>query len=750
MTVTTGYILVGFLGQPVQDEHEFSKLRSASDTRLNEKPSSQPEGEVFKNGEFVAEGQYQIVRFLGRGAIGSVFCVEKADSKKLFALKTLNTTISTDTTWRRFQKEIDAASRLDHPNLVKAVDFGLLEDERPFMVMEFVEGITLSDAISSRGRLSTDEVLSIFTPLTDALAYAHREKVVHRDLKPSNIMLQSKEGRVIPKLVDFGIARIASEAGITLTQVADVFGTPLYMSPEQCVSAIVDHRSDIYSLGCVMFETLTGAPPFSGDSSLTTMMKHRSDTPPTLSEASLGVAFSKGWEELIAKMLVKDPAHRIQNCEEVLSRLNRLQSGDIGGSNSEPPEVSASDRTKSSKNALLTGAAICMAISLLLAVCLVIALNVKTTNSGSIISSTTSVSTKSSSSETLSSSATSLSPPASSSAIGATKDDNFAPLYDMKFNGSFHTLVKNGIRYMAFPTDQYYGVLSWWDKDHKVHEVNAIKPLSFPATQKLILDVGEYLIYEDSMPLANFKDGDLNGARIREEKNADKIAGTIIDTNSHLLSTLASLSSLNLLDLDGVKLDRSSYRFLNQMSHLRWFRINQYAYTDELVKLSFIPNLRVLVLVSQKKIEPVIARLSPTNLHSLFLDNCELSEPILVDLGKLHGLKTLASKANLDVDFAVKLLTHARSLRHLERLSFCVGNVQVDDYKKLLTALKLVNFKSVVIVDSSTTGAIPDQFKEQVIKGLEGREIVFLTPGNPFPDAWFNYRYTDPATLGIW
>ncbi len=336
----------------MQDEHDFGKLRNANETRLTEK-APLPENDVFRAGDLVAEGHYRIVRFLGRGAIGSVFCVERASSKDLFALKTLNTTITSETTWRRFQKEIDAASRLDHPNLVKAVDFGLLEDERPFMVMEFVEGITLADAISSRGRLSTDDALSIFIPLTDALAYAHRENVVHRDLKPSNIMLQSKGGEVVPKLVDFGIAKIASESGKTLTQTADVFGTPLYMSPEQCVSAIVDHRSDIYSLGCVLFEVLTGAPPFSGDNSLSTMMQHRSDKPPTLSEASLGVVFPKGWEGLIAKMLVKDPAQRIQSCDEVLSKLKRIQTGDVEHSTLDSIKGSSPDGSGKARNNML-------------------------------------------------------------------------------------------------------------------------------------------------------------------------------------------------------------------------------------------------------------------------------------------------------------------------------------------------------------------------------------------------------------
>ncbi len=716
----------------MQDEHDFGKVRNASDTRLSEKASSPPEGEAFRAGELVAEGHYRIVRFLGRGAIGSVFCVEKVNSNGLFALKTLNTTVSAETTWRRFQKEIDAASRLDHPNLVKAVDFGLLEDDRPFMVMEFVEGITLSDAIRTRGRLSAEEVLSIFIPLTDALAYAHREKVVHRDIKPSNIMLQSEDGAVIPKLVDFGIARVASEAGTTLTQAADVFGTPLYMSPEQCVSAIVDHRSDIYSLGCVLFEALTGAPPFSGDSPLSTMMQHRSDKPPTLSEASLGVDFAPSWEELIAKMMVKDRAQRIQSCEEVLSRLKRIQSGAVEELPLVPHSVNSSAGLKSQGKTMLLIGAMGIALTALVSI-FVMQLQIGTTNSTTPANSSTTTSTSTTTPKTATS----------------TKDDNFAPAYDMKFDKSFHTIVQNGIRHLYFPSDQYFGILMWWDKG-ELKMINAKKPQSFPVTQKLMLDVGEYLIYEDSMPLAGFKDGDLSGVRIKEEKYADRISGNIIDTNARLISTVASLSSVNLLDLDKFKLEKSSYRFLNQMTHLRWLRMNESAFPEELAKMSFMPNLRVLDFVAQKNVGPVLAHLSTTNLHSLFLDNCEVSDSDLILIGKLHGLRTFAIRARQDFSSIMKLMGALRSLRHLEQLSFCLENVDLEQGKTLLPALQKLSFKTLVIIDIGTKGPIPQQVKDELVNGLKGRDVIFVGEGAPHPDAWFNYKKVDPATLGIW
>src|SRR5262249_28114870 len=161
-----------------------------------------------------------------------------------------------------FQKEAQAASRLDHQNLVKAHDFGLVDEGRPYFVMDLVEGRTLSQRIKEEGPISVAEALKIFIPVCFGLEYAHDHGVVHRDLKPSNIMLTMKsDGQYEPKVVDFGIAKFVQEQeGTTtaLTKTGEIFGTPFYMSPEQCKATNVDNRSDIYSLGCVMFEALTG------------------------------------------------------------------------------------------------------------------------------------------------------------------------------------------------------------------------------------------------------------------------------------------------------------------------------------------------------------------------------------------------------------------------------------------------------------------------------------------------------------
>lgn len=286
----------------------------------------------FEAGQIVV-GKYKIVSLLGRGGIGSVYKVEQVFLGQSLALKTLNSQTATDQLVRRFQNEARAASSLSHANLVKVIDFGLLEGQQPYLVMDLVEGPTLSEYLKQNGPLSLEQAVGCFTQVCLGLSYAHDQGVIHRDIKPSNVMIFDNlpfgaEGFV--KVVDFGIAKIAyAEDGEaqSLTTTGEVFGSPLYMSPEQCSGQAVDHRTDIYSLGCVLFEALTGTTPFVGQNALTTMMMHQSKPTPTLKEASLGKDFPQELEQIVGKLLEKSPADRYQNLGVVANDLAQLFKG---------------------------------------------------------------------------------------------------------------------------------------------------------------------------------------------------------------------------------------------------------------------------------------------------------------------------------------------------------------------------------------------------------------------------------------
>ena len=283
------------------DREEQEKTDYIPPRRLERRDPQSGEARELAIGELVGEGRYKVLAFIGRGAVGSVYKVEQVLLKKSFALKTLGPSAASDNMIRRFQKEAQAAGRLDHPNLVRAVDFGLLDGSRPFIVMDFVEGKTLGQYLKQRGTLSLKEALSIFIPVCQAMDYAHSQGVIHRDITPNNIVLVTEGATGFkPRVIDFGIAKLAVDDQTALTQAGEVFGTPLYMSPEQCAGTKIDHRSDLYALGCVLFEVLTGGPPFRAESALATMMQHREDRPPTLKEASLGGQFPEALERVVA------------------------------------------------------------------------------------------------------------------------------------------------------------------------------------------------------------------------------------------------------------------------------------------------------------------------------------------------------------------------------------------------------------------------------------------------------------------
>ncbi len=276
--------------------------------------------------EHVIADRYKVLELLGAGGMGAVYLVEEISSKQRFALKTILASGVSDRNLQRFKLETKATRLLEHPNLVRIHDFGFINEFQPYFVMDFFEGKNLSEMIKDEGPFPVDKAIEIFSTICHALTYAHTQGVVHRDLKPSNVMIANGEVKVL----DFGIAKVLREGTEynTLTQTGEIFGSPYYMSPEQCLGKSVDLRSDVYSLGCMLFEALTGAPPFVGETAVATMLKHQSQEPLSLKAATLGGNFSNDLELVVSQMLAKNVDNRYSDLLQVAEDLRRVKLGE--------------------------------------------------------------------------------------------------------------------------------------------------------------------------------------------------------------------------------------------------------------------------------------------------------------------------------------------------------------------------------------------------------------------------------------
>lgn len=288
---------------------------------------------IYKQGDIV-DKVYRLGKQLGSGGMGVVFACEHIELKHQHAMKILADAAVSQENWKRFQLEAKALARLHHPSIVGIHNMGVDQGEYPYYVMDLIEGETLESLLRRNGRLPVNEALLIFIQLASALDQAHSIGIIHRDIKPANVILVKdlRNNSTTAKLVDFGIARLSPKTGSTYSdqhQTASglIFGTPIYMSPEQSTGKHVDQRSDIYSLGCSLVEALTEFPPFKGDSAFATILKHQTLTPPTLASLAPNGHFNESLEGLVQKMLAKNPAERYQSMSQVGVDLTRILKG---------------------------------------------------------------------------------------------------------------------------------------------------------------------------------------------------------------------------------------------------------------------------------------------------------------------------------------------------------------------------------------------------------------------------------------
>jgi len=277
-------------------------------------------------GPDVLGGRYELSEMLGHGGMAEVRKGRDLRLDRPVAVKMLRSDLARDPTFQaRFRREAQSAASLNAPSVVAVYDTG--EDTMngarvPYIVMEYVDGQTLRDLLRSGERLMPVRALEISDGVLTALEYSHAQRIVHRDVKPANVML-TESGQV--KVMDFGIARAVADSGATMTQTANVLGTAQYLSPEQARGEVVDARSDIYSTGCLLYELLTGRPPFQGESPVAVAYQHVRENPAPPS--SLNPDVTPAMDAVVMKALAKNPDNRYQSATEMRSDVQRAIQG---------------------------------------------------------------------------------------------------------------------------------------------------------------------------------------------------------------------------------------------------------------------------------------------------------------------------------------------------------------------------------------------------------------------------------------
>jgi len=301
------------------------------------------------SGQQVFNGRYEVQSRIARGGMADVFLARDTLLDRPVALKVLFPEFATDPSFvERFRREAQSAANLNHPNIVSVLDYGEASGTY-FIVMEYVEGRSLAQIIRDEGGLSPDRAADITIDIASALGFAHRNGVIHRDVKPGNVLINTN-GQV--KVTDFGIARAVSTQE-NLTQTGTVMGTATYFSPEQARGEAVDPRSDVYALGVVLYESLAGRPPFSGDNPVAVAYKHVQEPPPP--PRQLNPAIPEPLEAITLRAMAKNPANRYASADDLAADLRRFRNGQaVEAEPLLPPPTTAVRQTGDATRAVTT------------------------------------------------------------------------------------------------------------------------------------------------------------------------------------------------------------------------------------------------------------------------------------------------------------------------------------------------------------------------------------------------------------
>ncbi|MBS1990565.1 MAG: serine/threonine protein kinase [Cyanobacteria bacterium SZAS LIN-3] len=547
-------------------------------------------------------GVYRIVRLIGKGGMGEVYLANHIGLGKVCALKLIPPHQVTESSWKRFQNEAKTIAGMEHVNLVKVTDLGIHEACLPYYAMEYLDGDSLADWLKARGRLPLETVLEVFKQVCDGVDYAHRKGVVHRDLKPGNIMmLRTRTGGYSIRILDFGLVKLTQKDRHqqSLTKVGEVFGTPFYMSPEQCIGGRIDNRSDVYSIGCTMFEALTGQVPFSEPSPIETITAHQVADPPTLESIVGPGVFPDSMEVVLAKLLRKNPVERYQTLAELKHDLEKVERGEtvapyyvnrtktgLGDTQvieSVPPVVYGS---RSNRKRL---AIVCSSI-VLVAAAGVATIHLLVTRPGA-----------STPTPTVKVNLSTLDPNLGEKP-GEQKDD--PPPASLKETKPYSTLIESEgqkLRCFHFPDDVTIGKLYAGGSNNR--EARGV--ISFPAEDKLTL-MPELAAIKWPAYLKRFQLGDVQSLQMSKFASEYAVNGSLACLDA--MTAVPGVESLDLRNADD--LPDSSVAQIGKFEKLKVLLLGKVDLNPlALSKLPIMPNLKQLFLSGPYDACPVVLRL---------------------------------------------------------------------------------------------------------------------------------------------
>lgn len=572
----------------------------------------------------IIDQKYKVLALLGRGGMGAVYLAHHLSLNKDVALKTFVSTNLNEDTRQRFKREAQAIAKLQHRNIVQVFDFGIAEGGLPYYTMEHLDGESVAERIERKGQLELGEALYIFSELCQGLQLCHKNGIVHRDIKPANIFLElqssTNDAVATVKLVDFGIAALTDNAVLDnqkLTAAGTVFGSPLYMSPEQSMGKAVDPRSDIYSCGCALFEMLTGKPPFRAASALATMLCHQEVSAPTLASISSERNYPEWLEALVAKLLAKNPEERLQSLTEAIDVIKSEGRRKKSSSQDVPGDKYASDQPKS----------VGRFVAYLVLGVLLVGLGAY-----SILQE--------------------YRAPASKPADVVVEKVRLNPSQIVAYR---LPVRKKGTICFRFPDKEIGKIGEGTETNFKSacgYVEIADGPSVFFRTGQAVCDQPELLsgFGKDDLKVLIFDEG---------------IDGMWNDRSARSIEHLTALKKLS---VHGSSFSRSAIDSFNKLPNLIDLDLASSSLTGEdLLKLKCLPKLQSLVVIDMKNVAPLLTSLARANsLFYLTVQDCHLTDKDMLAIGQLGKLLRLNLESNEITNVGVPPVLQLKQLKDLD------------------------------------------------------------------------------------